>query len=219
MRSAALVVVLLAGSASAEPDAPPQVGKLPAHYAKLFVVGTTWTYDAKVTTWDYAWLETHSHKKPWKKATEKSTAICRVEKVVTFAASIASQVTCDSHPFGESKQWKFPIAGIYVATARGLSFAGRSDLPADEVMLAGAELLIAAKPKLSRRTVKEGVAGEGPVYTVTSGIRREGSAWCTFSSTRGAAHDGARSLCFGGGVTSGRNDIGGELHDASFRAR
>jgi hypothetical protein len=220
MRIACLLVVLVVRAAMAAPDAPPQVGKLPAHYAKLFVEGQVFVYDAKVTTWDYAWLENNSEKKPWKKATEKlPVTTCKVVKVTTFAASIASQVTCDGHPFGEGKQWKFPVAAIYVATARGLFLPNAEDVSTTEPSLDDATLLIAAKPKATQKTVMEGVKGQGPYYSVTTGVRREGRAWCTFSRTRGAPHDGVQSLCFGGGITSGRNDVGGELHDASFRAR
>lgn len=221
MRIAGVVVVLLAVvPAAAAPEAPPQVSKLPAHYAPLFVDGKVFTYDAKVITWDYAWLESNSDKKPWKKATEKLPATtCKVVKVTTFAASIASQVTCDAQPFGEGRDWKFPVAAIYVATRRGLWLANTSELPTTEPSLDGATLLIAARPKAANKTVREGVKGQGPYYSVTTGVRREGSSWCTFTRTNGAPHDGVTSVCYGGGITSGRNDVGGELHDASFKAR
>ena len=216
MRIAALLV-LLVGTASAAPDAPPPVGKLPAHYAKLFVEGTVWIYDAKVVTWDYVWLETHD-KKPWKKATEKlPPTTCKVVKVTTFAASIASQVTCDGHPFGEGKQWKFPVPAIYVATAKGLFIPNLAEVPTTEPSLEDATLVIAAKPKVTKKVQR--TADDPGAFVVTSGVRRERSAWCVFSSTRGAPHDGESTICYGGGITSGRNDISGELHDASFKAR
>lgn len=66
MTRAALLVLLLAGTAGASP-------KLPAHYAKLFDPDATWTY-----------------------ARERDEVACKVVRTTTIGKIVASEVTCTS---------------------------------------------------------------------------------------------------------------------------
>lgn len=208
--AAAALVGILSTSAAGRP-------KLPAHYAQLFVEGTQWTYDVKVTTWDHAKLENIDTQrvpmKRWPRRVEKHVVTCRVAKVAQLGAAAVAEVTCD-----KEVDRKVDVPGIYVATAVGLHRYGGT-FPQTEGDVADLDPpLIAAKPKALNKTTNEPLAGTD-TYRLTQTVKRAGAAWCTSQRFDGAAHDGTRSTCFGGGITSGGDDIAGELHDVQYRAR
>ncbi|MBL0219505.1 MAG: hypothetical protein IPQ07_37260 [Myxococcales bacterium] len=210
MRLLALAILFASTVASAEP-------KLPAHYAKLFDVSSTWTYALSRTTWDYDQIEKEPDQRKWKKKTDKLAPItCKVARAFRLGARSVSEVTCD-----REEGWKFTVSGMYLATPSGLRRYNNvvwpttgEDLGADT----DHELLIAAAPKAITKRTKEGGEG-GPRYTRTQSLTREGTAWCTSRSTSGAPHDGIETICYGGVITRGRNDIGGELDDLTYRTR
>ena len=210
MRVAALFCFVASAPVAAEPA-------LPKHYAQLFVDGKQWTYDVRITTWDYAKLENLDSKVPvrrWPKRTTPHVVVCSVAKVSKLGASTVSQITCD-----KDVDDKVDIAGIYVATAKGLHRYGGTTLPQTESDLDELDPpLIAAKPKAMRKTTKEPFT-ENDHYRLTRAVQFVGGAWCTSVRLDGAAHDGTRKTCFGGGIASGGNDVAGELHDVQFKAR
>lgn len=211
MKLAAIALVgILSTSAAAGPP-------LPAHYAELFDEGRRWTYDVKVTTWDHAKMENLDTQrvpmKPWPRRVEKHVVTCRVAKVAQLGSARVAEVTCD-----KEVDRKLDVPGIYVATAAGLHRYGGT-FPQSESDVADLDPpLIAAKPKAMRETTNEPFAGND-TYRLTRTVKRGGAAWCTSQRFDGAAHDGTRSMCFGGVITRGGDDIAGELHDVQYRAR
>ena len=189
---------------------------LPAHYAELFKEGATFTYDVSITTWDAKLGEIDTQKVPmkkWPRHTAKHVATCTVSKVVTLGAATASLVTCD-----KEIDPKFHVAGVYIATERGLHRGG-SALPASADELSDLEPpIIAAKPRKRTSTTREKAAGDTQ-FVVTDTIRQVGRAWCVSRTFKGAPHDGTERTCYGGTVTRGGNDIAGELHDVQFTLR
>ena len=209
----AILVCLVIGSlpVAAEPA-------LPKHYAQLFVDGKQWTYDVRITTWDYAKIENLDPQKVpvrrWPKRTQTHVVVCSVAKVARLGAATVSQITCD-----KTVDEKVDIAGIYVATATGLHRYGGDVFPQTEAELAPLDPpLIAAKPKPMRKTTKEPFT-DSSHFHVTLAVQSRGGAWCTSQRLDGAPHDGTRTTCFGGGIASGGNDVAGELHDVQYTVR
>ena len=190
---------------------------LPKHYAQLFVEGKQWTYDVRITTWDYAKLGNLDSKVPvsrWPKRTQPHVVVCSVAKVARLGAATVSQITCD-----KEIDSKVDIAGIYVASANGLHRYGGTAFPQTEAELEPLDPpLIAAKPKAMRKTTKEPFT-DTDHYRITRAVQFTGGAWCTSERLDGAAHDGTRKTCFGGGIASGGNDVAGELHDMQYVVR
>jgi hypothetical protein len=212
-----LLVVLLAHTAHA--DAP----RLPAHYAKLFQQGATWTYDIAVTGWDHDKLQAmeargiNIHKlasSRWPRRTDRRQLKCKVDRVATYASSIVSEVSCD-----QDAPPMITIPGVFFATAKGLyrlaDFPTKEPSPLDD-----GEVEIAAAPKVFRtETQIEKQQGGGKTVV---GIRIENGAWCKYDELIGnyAGHNGKGSTCYGRGLLlSIAHDFGPDLRDIKIRAR
>lgn len=208
------------GVASA--DAP----RLPAHYAKIFQAGATWTYDIAETSWDAAKLRAMEdrgidiHKLPssrWPRHTDKQHMTCKVARIATYKKAIVSEVTCD-----RDLKMRVDIAGTYLATDKALyrlyEFpATEADLPSP---LDGGDAEIAAAPKVARVVeVIEKAAGGG---RAVRGIRVEGGSWCKYDEmiANAVGHNGKGSTCYGRGIpVSVAQDFGPDLRDIKLKAR
>jgi hypothetical protein len=218
MRLLALVVVVIAGTAHA--DAP----RLPAHYAKLFQQGATWTYDIVVTNWDHEKLQAMGAKgidiykipsSRWPRRSSKERMKCKVDRVATYAKAIASEVSCDKEMMP-----MITIPGVFLATTKGLYRLAEFPTKESELPLDDGDVVIAAAPKAFRTVTKiENQQGGG---TAVRGIRVEGGAWCTYDEliANYAGHNGKGSTCYGRGIlASVAHDYGPELRDIKIRAR
>jgi len=122
-----------------------------------------------------------------------------------------SRVECDGAVIPNNE----PIAGDWVADARGLFHV--DELPADgaDPDLADSRLVIAAEPKVGKEE-KKGTGDEEGFGEATEVAQKDG-AWCvTYASWGG--DESYDTLCFGAdGVVKGAGGwSGGSTHDTTF---
>lgn len=210
-----LALSVIASTASADPPKPP------AHYAKLFEKDRVLVYDLVHTYPDYEKAQRQNlDDKPvtrWPRITERSVIKCKVTRVVTFSASIASQVECDV----EAMPMVPYVGGVFLANAAGLYRIG--EIPANEADLPKGDdlgsLEIPATPKVARTAVPQpNNDGKG-----VSGVRQSGGSWCSYGELTGASHghNGSSYTCFGRGAISEIYvlDDSYKLRDWKIRAR
>jgi hypothetical protein len=175
MRLVPILLVALAGTASAGP-------KLPAHYAALFDPKATWTYQ----------LARADSSKP------EPDATCKVARTVTIGKVVASEVTCDRELPVAGVYLAMP-QGLYRS---GFDFPAKAEDIGD---LAMHQLLIQARPKPSATQVAKYAPTTPITKVVTTfGVRREDTMWCWYRTTERSKKDrNTDTLCFSGGVAHG----------------
>jgi hypothetical protein len=213
------VVIALAGCGSparkpVEPGAPSNsdAAAVPAaHYAGLFVDGAEWTYKVTSTSSMNDPADPKADKDGMVKERSSSTVHCKVAEVRRWSGGVLSKIECDASLTPSSD----PLAGAWIADARGLY--REEDVPAAGVDpdLKDARLVLAATPRPGKDEHK-GSGDEEGFGESTEVVQKDG-AWCvTYASWGG--DEGYETLCFAaGGVVKGAAGwAGGSVHDTTF---
>lgn len=184
---------------------PPPPGGLPALYARLFVVGATFTYD--VTTH----RETPADDTDGGTSTSDETApaTCQVVEVVPDGAGLRSTISCDGESFDG-------VDGDWYADARGIWRVGYDD--ADDARALDAAVML-AQPVAFRDEHADPAEPEADgVEEVAEGEH----GWCRLSATT-YGDEGWTQICFDDGAISyvERGTCGYECfeHHVTLRAR
>jgi hypothetical protein len=151
------------------------------HYAALFEADRSWEYRITETV---AHLDEHGEVP---ETTTASSTTCQVAEVRRFRTGAMSRVVCDPAVGGLGPN-QF-AAGIWIATARDLSFILESDL-ARLPRRAARTVVIAARPRaLSEHQEMD----EGMLYL---DVRKDRGAWCREDSWSAMGSAGGSTLCF-----------------------
>jgi hypothetical protein len=208
MRAAALPVLLLTACA-AKPAATTTTisevddgdpARYPAHYAALFEPGKSWTYHVETT-----------HSIPDEPPdVEKVMVRCKVAGTGAFDGGTWSQIDCDGD-FGQQQ----PVAGVWVADARGLYRLDAA--PGTAAELDPAYLRMPAAPEASSEDIIDDPFGDGPQPIGSRSVSQEGDGWC-FELTTEVGDAAWDEQCFGpeGIVKGAVGWSGGSDHETKY---
>lgn len=213
MRWIAVVLVAACGSTAKPAPVPPakaQAGVPAAHYAALFRKDAAWTYAVTTTSEAYDPEDPKANHDGQVVETSTAQVHCQVAEVRAWAQGVMSRVDCDA-PLAPTD----PLAGAWVADARGLWRPDELPEAGAAPDLADARLVIAAAPKPGKEE-KKGTGDEEGFGESTEIVQKDG-AWCvTYASWGGdEAYD---TLCFAaaGVVRGAAGWSGGSTHDTRF---
>jgi hypothetical protein len=218
MKRLACVLVCAACGSSAKPAVAPSssgsaaaASAVPAAlYAGMFERGAAWTYKATTTSSMYEPDDPKADKDGQVKESSDAQVHCKVAEVRTWKAGVMSTVECDQVLVASGD----PLAGGWVADARGLFHVDELPAAGADPDLADVHMVIAAAPKVGKEE-KKGSGDEEGFGESTEIVQKDG-AWCaTYASWGG--DEGYETLCFDGRVVKGGAGwSGGSTHDTTF---
>lgn len=211
MKRIVFVVVAACGSAR-PPVVTPAPGVPAAPYAGLFVQGAVWRYQVTTTSEMYEPSDPKADASGQVKESSSSTVRCSVAEARTSKAGVMSRIECDAPLVPKND----PLAGAWVADARGLWRVDELPAAGAEPDLADARLVLAATPVVGKHEQKG--TGDEEGFGESTEVTRDRGAWCvTYASWGG--DESYETLCFAGaaGVTHGAAGwSGGSTHATTF---
>jgi hypothetical protein len=204
---AALPLLLLAACTpkpGATTTAPPvdngDAARYPAHYAALFEAGRSWTYQVETT-------HTIPDEPP---DVETALVRCKVAGTGAFDGGTWSQIDCDGD-FGQQQ----PVAGVWVADARGLYRLDAA--PGTAAELDPEYLRMPATPEATSEDIIDDPFGDGPQPIGSRSVSPAGEGWC-FALTTEVGDAAWDEQCFGPeGITNGTVGwSGGSDHETRY---